>query len=534
MQPRNSDAKPEAGATVEKGFDSPVGDPSGDLLDVDRHALALARYIERQADRLPFTIGIFGEWGEGKTTFVNFLCHHLAHPGGPGSPRQPINFISFSAWAYNTSDKLWRALILKIARVLYGKEEAGCEKPQAGGKAQTRATGEAAAWGAGEQEPDGVIAKVSRFLARDAVVLSKPAPDKFDLIMRELEEADYGQVSQRNADANEEATMAAIVKGAVAALSTFSPLVAGLHGLFGLNPKDEVAKALHQTNGVTRENVEALQRFQRIFGKIIRYRPYREGPVYIFIDDLDRAQPDVALDIIEAIRIALEDDNCVFILAVDHRLISEGLRLRYRELFKGRYASSFAAKGHEYLEKIIQFRMPMPPRTPEQVQSLIAAQYPEWAAAGDIIRTVVGANPRRIKQYCERLTFQQTVGPRPFSLGERRSSPAPEEEEAPPAPAEQEPPQQREEEPQMALKNTDFVRALERLSDNQVRNVAINVNENFDDLGSTPTARMTELVLRCRRAGKDRLHQLRDAIEQESPGLLAHVISTNSTSDEAP
>ena len=77
--------------------------------------------------------------------------------------------------------------------------------------------------------------------------------------------------------------------------------------------------------------------------------------------------------------------------------------------------AKFYVKGREYLEKIIQFRMLMPQRTPQQVQKLIAGRYPELAAAGDIIREAtgtpeaVGTNPRRVKQYCEHLIFQKMV-----------------------------------------------------------------------------------------------------------------------------
>jgi len=96
-------------------------------------------------------------------------------------------------------------------------------------------------------------------------------------------------------------------------------------------------------------------------------------------------------------------------------LIAQGLRLRYKELFTDS-TGDFATKGREYLEKIIQFRTRVPPRTAEQTQRLIAAQYPHWTPAGDIIQSIAGNNPRRIKQYCQRLSFQRLVGSN-FRLG---------------------------------------------------------------------------------------------------------------------
>ena len=91
--------------------------------------------------------------------------------------------------------------------------------------------------------------------------------------------------------------------------------------------------------------------------------------------------------------------------------------MRYRELFAKDEDLAIAAKGQEYLEKIIQFRTRVPPRTPEQTQRLIAAEFPHWTAAGDIIQSIVGNNPRRVKQYCQRLSFQNMIGSTPFTLG---------------------------------------------------------------------------------------------------------------------
>ncbi len=161
----------------------------------------------------------------------------------------------------------------------------------------------------------------------------------------------------------------------------------------------------------------------------------RGEAVYVFIDDLDRAQPDVALDIMESIRIALAHVDCVFIIAVDETLISQGLRLRYKELFadekKANLNNTLTTKGQEYLEKIIQFRTRVPLRTAEQTKRLIAAEFADWTPAGDIIQTIANNNPRRIKQYCQRLIFQKDVGSS-FILGsssdETRDVPRPDQQ----------------------------------------------------------------------------------------------------------
>jgi len=406
--------------TSVRAIDEPLTEPEGDLLDMDRHAKELAKYI-KQDRKLPYTIGIFGEWGEGKTTMVNFLKRHLTptrpmtaeEPPQPAEgPPHPLNFVTFSAWPYTTSEKLWRALILEIAKVLYQvgpTPKANKESDKSGAKA-------------GNGRPD-LMDKLASFLHADLFRKRQAPsiPNRFDDLKKELDEIDYGQISKRTPQESldQEAVISAVVDGALSVLGTVSPLAAGIRSFIGdptLNSGRSDAAAKNETVVKTRE---PLQRFQEIFREILEAKAGND-PVYVFIDDLDRAQPDVALDIMESIRIALSEGDCVYILAVDERLIAQGLRLRYRELFEKEAELEIQSKGQEYLEKIIQFRTPVPKRTPEQTQRLIAAEFPHWTPAGDIIRTIVGNNPRRVKQYCQRLTFQNMIGS-PFTVGSGRA-----------------------------------------------------------------------------------------------------------------
>jgi hypothetical protein len=231
----------------------------------------------------------------------------------------------------------------------------------------------------------------------------------------DLDGTDYGQISRRTPteSLDHDAIMSAVVSGTLAVLGTVSPLAAGIRSLFGGEPLNSERSS--RANDVQPTEVDALAKFQKIFRNLVGAKAGND-PVYVFIDDLDRAQPDVAFDILESIRIALYESECIYILAVDDRLIAQGMRLRYRELFERVDGLEAASTGREYLEKIIQFRTRVPAPTPEQTQRLIAADFSHWASAGDIIQSVIGNNPRRVKQYCHRLIFQNVVG-NPFTVG---------------------------------------------------------------------------------------------------------------------
>ena len=209
---------------------------------------------------------------------------------------------------------------------------------------------------------------------------------------------------------NQDAALAAVVGGVMAALSTVSPLVAGLSRLFTGAPQVSYSELFQEQKSETvAQSVKSVQELQSDFKKIFSDIS-GDKRVYVFIDDLDRCLPNVALDLLEAIRNFLQGLNCIFIIAADENLIGQGLRLRYKELFDSgdprRTEAYLNQRGQEFFEKIIQFGVRVPARTQQQTHKFIATQFPKWVPASDIIQTAIGNNPRRLKQYCNLLTFK--------------------------------------------------------------------------------------------------------------------------------
>jgi len=324
---------------------------------------------------------------------------------------------------------------------------------------------------------------------------------------------------------DEGATTEALVSGAMTALGTASPMFMALFGLLGIEPKVDVQKLIRHANEVKRENIEALEHFRTVFKEMIAKRPEekkRAGPVYVFMDDLDRAQPDVALDIIESIGIALYDVECVFILAVDERPIAEGLRLRYPKLFADDKDHVSSGKGAEYLEKIIHFRTRVPPRRDEQVQRMIAGEYPEWATVGDLVMAVAGTNPRRVKQYCERLNFQSLTGKGLFALVAR---PTEAEDPQPQQPSPPEPPTPPEDESEIVpgeiapkgIKPAALRRALLKLHVDDVSEIALNLGQ---PLATFPGNSMEEKIDALVTSFSHNMGRLVEEIRSTHPDVL--------------
>lgn len=382
-------------------FDSPISDSDSDLFGLSAYASKLSEFISQITP--PFTIGIYGEWGSGKTSFVKLLESFLTKKE-ISSDSQPVKFITFTAWPYKTSDELWRAIIIKIARELY--EVDSIVQPEILPSNSTETS---------------FFQWIARLLASDAIVLrpERPEPDQLSEYKKLVAQLDSTLASSisKNSDnrtqLNQEETLFAFVKMASAALGSLSPLLAGLRSLFGLDTQVNLAKLLQQEkNEVSRERIESIREFQQIFVNLFK-RKASGKRVCVFIDDLDRCAPDISLDLLEAIKVLLGEVPCIFIVAADENLIGQGLRLRFKDLIdkddSEQTQSFFSQKGQEYFEKIIQMPIRVPEKTPEQTHNFIVAQYPEWMPATDIIQTAVGNNPRRLKQYCNLLQYKYFV-----------------------------------------------------------------------------------------------------------------------------
>lgn len=77
--------------------------------------------------------------------------------------------------------------------------------------------------------------------------------------------------------------------------------------------------------------------------------------VVVFIDELDRCSPDTILDLFEAMRLFLFVDGMSFIIGADERLIQYAIKTKYKEV-----PGNNLDIGKEYLEKVIQFPVTIP------------------------------------------------------------------------------------------------------------------------------------------------------------------------------
>lgn len=376
--------------------DTHISNPDNDLLGMTPHAKRLAEFISNIQP--PFIIGVYGQWGEGKTSYVGLTRYYMQQ-----ITQKPVVFVNFSAWPYTTSDELWRALTLEIAREL-------CK---AGSQDQAPAEPILVA----DQRPSSFWEYISGFVMKDSLVVwRQPEPPPPDDPCADLEAAlndglrrSISRRADKQLEVNQEAAFRAILNTALSAIGSVSPLLAGLRGFLGLNQDINLSEIVQeQKNEEAQEDLDSIQKLKDALTRLFEVQA-RDKLVFVLVDDLDRCLPDVALDLLEAIKIFFEDVECIFLVAADKNLIGQGLRLRYKDLFDQgdpqKTEELLTRKGDEYFEKIVQFGVRVPPRTPKQVHKFVSAQYPKWMPATDIITSAVGNNPRRLKQYCNLLSF---------------------------------------------------------------------------------------------------------------------------------
>src|SRR6185437_14399836 len=93
------------------------------------------------------------------------------------------------------------------------------------------------------------------------------------------------------------------------------------------------------------------------------------GRFVVMIDDLDRCEPDKAVEVLQAINLLLNFDSFIVCLGIDARIITAAVEKHYEGLL-----GTAGASGYEYLDKIVQipFRIPEPGR--DEITAFISSQ----------------------------------------------------------------------------------------------------------------------------------------------------------------
>ena len=158
---------------------------------------------------------------------------------------------------------------------------------------------------------------------------------------------------------------------------------------------------------------EELVKLKDIFQGLVNERAGENGRVIIFVDDLDRLQPEKAVEVLEVMKVFLDCEKCVFVLAVDYAVVMQGVKAKYGEQMS-------EEKGRSFFDKIIQLPFKMPVAQYSIDKYLKGLMTDIWGTVEkdeendihqyvQIIDNTIGKNPRSIKRTVNSFTIIHKV-----------------------------------------------------------------------------------------------------------------------------
>jgi AAA+ ATPase superfamily predicted ATPase len=303
-----------------------------------------------QSSDTPITVGVFGEWGSGKTSLMMMVEKELRAAG--------TYTVWFNAWKYEKEDALWRALILRILESLKSRSKRVEQIRQ-------RLYAAVSTEELGKIEVDWVEA--GKALSLDAI----KAVAKLTLPLTGV------------------ATTLGSLAGALTGASTF----------------EDVSKAIsRQKITIEQERIASIEEFEKLYSELIRRTVGKKDKrLVIFIDDLDRCLPVRGVEIFEALKTFLDATGCVYFVACDRRVISQGIL--------DKYGAQSGIDIDNYLEKIVQVPFEMPPIRSEDARDFIDKFRlgRDLRALTDTITTGLDSNPRRLKRFLNNVVIQRRI-----------------------------------------------------------------------------------------------------------------------------
>lgn len=146
------------------------------------------------------------------------------------------------------------------------------------------------------------------------------------------------------------------------------------------------------------EKMENVEKLKSKFEEMIKMeaKGYESGRIVVFIDDLDRLNPEVAVELLEVIKLFMDVEKCIFVLAIDYEVVVSGVRKKY-----GQNVSE--EKCRSFFDKIIQlpFRLPVESYS---IEKLIRQTVSDDILEEDVetlsafVSELLGFNPRAYKR----------------------------------------------------------------------------------------------------------------------------------------
>ena len=157
-----------------------------------------------------------------------------------------------------------------------------------------------------------------------------------------------------------------LLTGGIGALTdlTLSSVLTSLKDSAGQIESKQIEELLSRFKADEKTRTE-IKNFRKEFGELLKESKVEN--LIVFIDELDRCSPDTILEIFEAMRLFLFVEGTSFVIGADQRLIEYAIKNKYKEV-----PGNNLDIGKEYLEKVVQYPINIPQLNKPEVNQYLS------------------------------------------------------------------------------------------------------------------------------------------------------------------
>jgi predicted KAP-like P-loop ATPase len=297
-----------------------------DLLGFDVHA-DLIRSVITDQSVLPVTVGVFGDWGGGKSSIMKMLQKELSNE----EAYPDVVCLYFNGWTFEGYEDAKSALLTSILIQL------------------------------GEHRKFGPK-------TRDWVVK----------LLKRVKWMELGKVAVKTVGIP---LAAAALTGGAAAIPVAAAAVAGAvtNSVLGKKEGDEESAEINWSDLVAADaekpDLMSVRKFREEFEKMLAKTGI--SALIVLIDDLDRCLPERLIETLEAIKLFVAVPKTAFVIGADPRIVRHAISTRYvkRQLEHSVETTDVRREEEglvqDYLEKLIQVPYQLPRLSPSEIETYI-------------------------------------------------------------------------------------------------------------------------------------------------------------------
>src|SRR5215212_2165794 len=332
-----------------------------DALGYEDYCDALVSVVEGSTSETPLTVGVFGDWGIGKTTLLRFMKKEL--------DKGEAQTLWVDVWQLANEEDIWAAFLQSLL-VKVKKEMSWFKRLLFNVGLMKRRI-----------DYQWLIRKVPELLVRSAIVVVPLYVSLSNLIPRE-------QTPQSSY-----ATVAAGAGTVLSAVLGWYVLLQPYIQAVRRRVKVDLMNAIKVSP--LKDRVLALDEFRTYFEDMIKSLVGDEGRLVVFIDDLDRCPPERIVQVLDALKLFLDVPQCVNVIGLDREIIEQAVETK----FDG-YKDP-TGEARRYLEKIISLPFDLPPLSDQQMRTLVNrldTDLPDQELLTQVFALGQESNPRRVKR----------------------------------------------------------------------------------------------------------------------------------------